>query len=196
MTRLEEALRRAVRDLEDLGARYALVGGLAVSVRAEPRLTRDVDLAVAVRDDAEAESLVASLRARGYRVQAQVEQEATARLATVRLRPPGPESGGLVVDLLFASSGIEAEIVAAADVLESLPGLRIPVASRAHLLALKILAMDDRTRPQDRLDAVSLLREAAPQEIAAARASLASIQERGFGRDKNLCADLEKLLDR
>jgi hypothetical protein len=44
--------------LRPRGKRFALVGGLAVSVRAEVRFTRDVDLAVAVSSDAEAESLV------------------------------------------------------------------------------------------------------------------------------------------
>jgi len=37
---------------------WALVGGLAVSVRTEPRFTRDLDLAVAVADDRAAEDLV------------------------------------------------------------------------------------------------------------------------------------------
>ncbi len=39
-----------------LGLRWALIGGLAVAVRAEPRFTRDVDLAVAVADDRELET--------------------------------------------------------------------------------------------------------------------------------------------
>jgi hypothetical protein len=37
-----------------------------LSVRAEVRFTRDVDIAVAVGDDAEAEALVHGLGARGY----------------------------------------------------------------------------------------------------------------------------------
>jgi hypothetical protein len=43
-----EAAARAAADLAELGARFALVGGLAVSVWGEPRYTRDVDLAVGV----------------------------------------------------------------------------------------------------------------------------------------------------
>jgi hypothetical protein len=45
------------------GVRCALVGGLAVSARTEPRFTRDADLAVAVASDAEAESLIRALYA-------------------------------------------------------------------------------------------------------------------------------------
>lgn len=115
MTPLERTLHAAIEDLKGLGARFALVGGLAVSVRAEPRFTRDVDLVVAVSTDREAEAIVRALLGRGYRVLAQVEQEAVRRLATVRLQPPGPDRIGLVVDLLFASSGIEIEIVARAE---------------------------------------------------------------------------------
>jgi ribosomal protein L14 len=49
-----EGLFRAADDLHDVGARFALVGGLAVSVRVEPRFTRDIDLVVAIEHDAAA----------------------------------------------------------------------------------------------------------------------------------------------
>lgn len=38
MNRLETALTDVLRALRELGRKYALVGGLAVSARAEPRL--------------------------------------------------------------------------------------------------------------------------------------------------------------
>jgi hypothetical protein len=63
-----------------------------------------------VTTDSEAEALVGALRQVGYELKAVVEQEATGRMATVRL----VGAGRCIVDLLFASSGIEAEIVAAA----------------------------------------------------------------------------------
>jgi len=56
-----------------------------VSARAEPRFTRDVDVAVAITDDREAEALVHALTSDGYRLRAAVEQDAVERLATVRL---------------------------------------------------------------------------------------------------------------
>ena len=82
-----------------------------MSVRTEPRFTRDADFAVAVASDTEAEALIRRLRAGGYEVTALVEQEAVGRLATVRLAVPG-DAEGPVIDLLFASSGIEREVVA------------------------------------------------------------------------------------
>ncbi|MBI2494468.1 MAG: nucleotidyl transferase AbiEii/AbiGii toxin family protein, partial [Candidatus Rokubacteria bacterium] len=155
LSRLEAALRRAARDLDDLGRRWALVGALAVSARAEPRFTRDIDLVVAVSSDDDAERLVRDLQARGYLVQAIVEQEATRRLATARLTPPDEDETSVVLDALFASSGIESEIASESETLEVLPDLQIPVATTGHLIALKILARDDRTRPQDRVDLVA-----------------------------------------
>ena len=51
MSPLEAALRQISTDLTDAGVRLALIGGLAVSVRTEPRFTRDADLAVALPSD-------------------------------------------------------------------------------------------------------------------------------------------------
>jgi len=44
----EEALVDVTARLTRLGVPHALVGGLAISIRAEVRFTRDVDLAIAV----------------------------------------------------------------------------------------------------------------------------------------------------
>jgi len=49
------------------------VGGLAVSVRLEPRFTRDADVAVAVASDAEAEAVTGWLVAAGCQVTATAE---------------------------------------------------------------------------------------------------------------------------
>jgi len=138
VTSLEAALRQIDIDLTEAHVSFALVGGLAVSARTEPRFTRDADIAVAVASDAEAEALIRNLRARGYGIGALVEQEVAGRLATVRLtRSPAPFDP--VVDLLFASSGIEPEVVAEADAIELLPKLRICVATTGHLIGLKVL---------------------------------------------------------
>lgn len=87
MNRLEAALKRIGHDLDEIGVPWAVVGGLAVSVLGEPRLTRDVDVAVDAGSDREAERLIRELRLRGYEPVAIVEHEATGRLATARLLP-------------------------------------------------------------------------------------------------------------
>ena len=194
MNRLEVVLRAAALDLADLRLRWALVGGLAVSARTEPRFTRDVDLAIAVPGDPDAEQAVHALQRRGYHVHALVEQEAAGRLATARLLPPGENEAGIVLDILFASSGIEPEITQAADTLEILPGLRVPVAGVGHLLALKLLSRDDRIRPQDRVDLAALLRVATRADLDTARRAVALIHTRGFERDRDLLRDLGQLI--
>ena len=162
-----------------------------MSVRTEPRLTRDADLAVFVTDDRDAEALVLALQGRGWRVVTAIEQDVASRLATVRLAPAGAGVYGTVVDLLFASSGIEPEIVAAADLIEAVPGLTVPVARIGHLIALKVLARDDRTRPQDRVDLAALLNRADAAALGEARESLALVTRRGFQRGRDLLAALD-----
>ena len=194
MNRLELVLRAAARDLAGLRLHWALVGGLAVSARTEPRFTRDVDLVIAVPGDQDAEQAVHALQRRGYRIDALVEQEAAGRLATARLVPPQEDDAGIVLDVLFASSGIEPEITEAAEELDIFPGLRVPVARVGHLLALKLLSRDDRARPQDRVDLVALLRAATPADIEEARGAVALIHARGFQRDRDLSRDLDRLI--
>jgi predicted nucleotidyltransferase len=194
MNVIYETLRQAATDLNRRNLKWALVGGFAVSARAEPRFTRDVDIAVAVANDESAEMLVRSLLPDGYTVLASIEQDATSRLATVRLARSITEDEEIVVDLLFASSGIEPEIAASAEVLEILPGLSVPVATTAHLIALKILARNDDSRPQDLMDLRALRAAAVPDDIADAREALSLITERGFNRNRDLQAALEEMM--
>lgn len=194
MNRVEAALRRIASDLNALHIRWALVGGFAVSVRTEPRFTRDVDVAVVVNDDQAAEQLVRSLIDKGYRLDAIVEQDAVGRLATARMISPGADRLGVVVDVLFATAGIEPEIVAAAEVLEVLPGIDMPVATAGYLVALKLLARDDDTRPQDAADLRALRAVLDAADRAAALTAAELIVDRGFARGRPLTALTEAFL--
>lgn len=185
----ELALAAICRELVRLGRRFALVGGLAVSVRAEVRFTRDVDIAVCVADDSEAESLTYELRLAGYSAVASVEHEARHRLSTVRLMSPS----GVKVDLLFASSGIETEIVDSATPIDFEGAGSVPVASAEELLAMKVLSMTD-TRLQDRIDAQHLLQFTPNLDISRVRKHLARITGRGYAREQDLEAKLAIVL--
>lgn len=162
-----------------------------MSARTEPRLTRDADLAVLVTGDRDAEALVHELQARDWRVVTAIEQDAAGRLATVRLALAGEDVRATVVDLLFASSGIEPEIAAAADTIDVVPAFAVPVARLGHLIALKVLARDDRTRPQDRVDLAALLTRADVAALGEARDALVLVKRRGFHRGRDLLGALE-----
>ena len=80
------------------------------------------------------------MQVRGYALAYLVEQDYVNRLATERLIKPQAGTSSAFIDLLFANSGIEDEIVHRADLLEVLPDVFMPVASIGHLIALKVLA--------------------------------------------------------
>ena len=190
MQSVDAVLRQAAEDLDAIGARWAVIGGLAVAFRSEPRFTKDVDIAVAVADDAEAEGIVNRLQVRGYALASLVEQDYVNRLATARLVKPQAGTSSAFIDLLFANSGIEDEIVRRADRLEVLPDIFMPVASIGHLIALKALA----GRHQDLTDLGYLISAATDADLAEATASAAKIQERGFNRGQDLPADLAAII--
>jgi predicted nucleotidyltransferase len=190
---LKEALILAQRDLAEIRVGYAIVGGLAVSARVEPRMTRDIDFAIACSDDAQAESVVFELTQRGYVVKSVLEQSATDRLATMRLHPPHFSASGIILDLLFASSGIEAEVVDNAETMLVFSGLQAPIATTGHLIALKLLSQGP-TRPQDAADLVRLLAVASERDIQLARSAVTTIASRGFNRGRDLHIDLDRVL--
>jgi predicted nucleotidyltransferase len=192
-SRLLEVLRRAGEEFDRRRLPWALVGGLAVSIRAEPRFTRDVDLAVAVADDPAAEALVGDLRAQGYHLETTLEQAALGRLATARLTPPGLSATGIVLDLLFASSGLEPEVCEAAERLEILPGVTVPVARAGHLVAMKLLSRADH-RLQDEIDLRNLAVVLTAEDIELARLAVARIAAVGANRGRELAADLTRYL--
>jgi hypothetical protein len=187
---LEAVLAEIRGHLVRLGRPFALVGGLAVSLRAELRFTRDVDLAIAATDDADVEQLIHALQGVRYFPVATVEHLERGRLSTVRLESPA----GFVVDLLAASSGIEAEVVARATPIDLGDIGEIPVARAEELLAMKVLSMTER-RLQDRIDAVNLVLMSEHLDLDAVRENLAEITRRGFHRDQDLLAKLAAVLE-
>lgn len=193
MTRLESALVRAADMLGALGKRYAVVGGIAVSVLAAPRSTGDVDLAIAVADDGEAEAVARSFAAAGYRIDSLFEQDETKRLAGVRIHD---SETGVGLDLLFAMSGIEAEIAASAQPLEVLPGTALPVATVGSLIVMKLLARDDRRRPMDADDLRSLAELATDDDWAQAQRLAELVTARNAHRGRDLVAGLSQLRGR
>lgn len=178
MSDLNTALRQLGSDLRSSRVPFALVGGLA-------------DVAISVADDDAAEAVVRAMVDRGYRPGAVLEQEITGRLATVRFTHA--DRPKIIVDLLFASCGIEPEIVDQAEDLEVLVGFVVPVARTGHLIAMKLLARDDRRRANDADDLQGLAAVADDEEWQIAADAVRLITERGYSRDRDLPAALAEL---
>lgn len=90
----------------------------------------------------------------------------------------------------------DADIVIAvddADALDVVPGLTIPTATVGHLLALKLLARDDRSRPTDAADLLGLAGVASDQEWESAERAVRLIEQRGDARGRDLVAALGEL---
>ena len=185
---LLESVERAVAVVARSGHECALIGGLAVSARCEPRFTRDADLAVAVVDDTAAEAVSREFMATGYRIGSTLEQTEADRLSGTRLVDPE----GVSVDLLFASSGIEPEVVERSERLRIADGMCLPVASVGDLLALKLLSVDER-RATDRTDLRALADVATPEDWSVAEGAVALIESRGFHRGRDLTSALAGL---
>jgi hypothetical protein len=171
VTRLQKALIRLDTDLRALGLKWALVGGFAVMLRVESRSTRDLDIVLAVKGDRETDDAVRGLRMRGYQDHPTKPMlfRKDGRLFGVRLVSPALDADDdtlAIIDVLTGCSGIEPEVVAAAEVQEVLPKVFIPVARIGHLVALKILA----GRPQDQEDVRVLLRGMGDADLKLARA--------------------------
>ena len=186
-------IQRALRDflaVRPTDVASAVVGGIAVSVRAEPRFTRDLDLAVAVASDEEAANYVYRIRQHGYEIVSALEQTTHQRLSTIRLRREGR---GPIVDLLFAACGIEAEIALAAEPIEIAAGLVAEVAQVGHLIAMKLVSRDPKRRPRDQQDLVDLASIADDREWQRAALAIELIQQRGFSRGRDLHAGLAEI---
>lgn len=188
---LEEYVKLVASHLRGLKVEFAVVGGIAVSLRTIERFTKDVDFAISVSSDSEAESIVNALRDAGLRIAMFLDKD-DGGLMTVRLKTGVDYE--IYVDLLFATSGIENEVVANSIETEVFPGFIDRVATIPSLLAMKVLSADWKIRPQDILDIQSLLSEASPKHIAQSRQLLDLITERGYNRDKDLQAELDKYI--
>jgi hypothetical protein len=136
--------------LDALKVRWALIGGLAISVRSVPRFTKDLDFAIAVANDSEAEDVVHRLRGRGYQPVEILEQNYVERLSGVRLERDGSD---VIVDLLILAG-----------------------------------------RNQDLTDLGALVPSASAGDLDTAREAVRLIQARGFNREQDVAADLDKLI--
>lgn len=151
----ERPLRLVAELLNRAGVAYALIGGVALQIRTtEPRTTLDIDIAVPRFDDVPRALLLAA----GFDHSGRHEH-------SDNWRAPAAGPGGPRTAVQFSAEDVGiADAVAHAELTDLAAGLRMPVATPADLIVLKLAAAaEPRRRPSKRqhdlADVVALMEE-------------------------------------
>jgi hypothetical protein len=146
--------RDLLRELEQAGVRFLLVGAHALAVHGLPRATGDLDLFVA-RDRDNAERLIVALERFGAPIAAHGLTAADfERPGTVYQLGNPPRR----IDLLSSIDGVDFATAEASAIWVAVEGQQLPVLSREHLLANKLAS----GRTKDLADAEWLRGNAGP----------------------------------
>lgn len=141
-------LADAARMFDERGIRFALIGGLAVSLRGQPRMTVDVDLVILAAVD-EALELVRQIASTPFEPLFSGVEEVVAKAYILPLRH---RVTGIRVDAAIGMSGFERQAVERAAAV-TIGDVRVPVVVVEDLLVMKALA----GRPQDEQDIRGLI---------------------------------------
>lgn len=145
---LQITLADAASFLQSQGVPYALVGGLAASLRGQPRVTADVDIVISADVDRALE-LVVALEDSNFRPLFDNVSDVVKQSFLLPLRH---RTANIKVDIAVGLSGFERQTVARAEPVE-LAGATIFVATAEDLLIMKVLA----GRPQDEQDLTGIV---------------------------------------
>lgn len=129
--------------LESQQVPHALVGGLAVSLRGQPRATVDVDMVIAI-DVAAALAIAGQLDSSKF---CPLFDDIATVIETAFILPLRHRSTGVKVDLAIGLSGFERHLVERAERCH-VAGTNVPVATAEDLVIMKCLA----GRPRDEQD--------------------------------------------
>jgi predicted nucleotidyltransferase len=140
---LQTTLADAVQWLEAEGISYALIGGIAVSLRGQPRTTADVDLVIAANVPRVLQ-LLGQLSRSPFRPLFDDVEEVVQRALILPLRHA---KTGIKVDVAIGLSGFERQAIERAESI-TVGGGVVCVATAEDLILMKLLA----GRPQDMED--------------------------------------------
>ncbi|HUK52240.1 MAG TPA: nucleotidyl transferase AbiEii/AbiGii toxin family protein [Candidatus Binatia bacterium] len=144
----EALLAKLGRGLDGRGIPYMLIGGQAVLLYGEPRLTRDIDVTIGAGPERLSE-LLEFVREAGWRVLPDRPDEFVARNLVL---PSVDPASGIRIDLIFSLSPYERQAVARARVVE-VNGVPVRYATVEDLIVHKLFA----GRPRDMEDARTIL---------------------------------------
>lgn len=133
---------------------FMLIGGQAVLLHGEPRLTQDIDITLGVSPD-RLRDVIAGAEAAGL---APLPSDPHAFVRETFVLPCEEAGTGLRVDFIFSTSPYEAQAIARAVPVE-IEGKDVPFASAEDLLLHKLFA----GRPRDLEDAEGVVRRKGPE---------------------------------
>ncbi len=145
---LERALIDTVRVIEKKGIQYALIGGLAASIRGKMRATEDVDIVLHC-DVLDALSLAESIDDTPLEPLFPNVSEVIRRSNILPLRH---KQTGVTIDLAIGLSGFERQVIERATSVK-IARRHLQVSTAEDLLLMKLLA----DRPQDQQDIKGIL---------------------------------------
>ena len=175
--KLAEALHAALDALDEAGADYAVLGGIAVNLYGLPRLTMDIDIVTRV-SRVGWPRLLDGLERRGFRYArpggpVRGQRDALDELAQDSMTQLW--HGGFRLDLLQASDPLHIEALARKDKVVFL-SRNVPVLRPEHLLVTKWIA----GRPKDLLDVDTILAsQGKALDLSVVRAWLPAIERSG-----------------
>ncbi len=134
--------------LGEAGVSSAVVGGLAVAVWGEPRLTRDVDVKVSLQRD-QATHLLSLLKP-DYTFLSDNPEQTLKRMGMLFIQ----DASNLRLDLLLADTPFDVQAIQRARLVEIQPGQTITVCTPEDLIVYKMISI----RPRDREDVQGIVR--------------------------------------
>lgn len=143
-----EAAWKLGQFFNDHNLRHVTIGGLAVQIWGEARLTNDADLTVDSSLEAGTEPIVRLITSKfESRVDDPVQFARQSRMILIRT------AAGVDVDISLALPGYEDELFARAKAVEISPGKEVRICSPEDLIIHKAIA----GRPQDEMDISSVV---------------------------------------
>ena len=151
MSRLEDAVAEVARTLDRLGIPYMVIGGFAVTLWGEPRMTQDVDVTIAC-EPSDTTLIAQVTRALPPRVADPAKFAQETRIV------PVSTSNGVSVDLILAGLPFEHSAIQRAIVVE-IAGHAVKVCTPEDLVVHKVIS----ERPRDREDVRGIVRRRGAQ---------------------------------
>lgn len=149
---MTDALHRTLDDLaaflDDRRVPFAVINGIAVGVRGEPRFTADVDVILGIDLDG-ADTLVEALDASAFRP---LFPDVAEVVRAAFILPVRHRETQIKVDMSIGLTGFERQLIRRATKIK-LGSQPIPVATAEDMILLKLLA----SRPRDTDDAARIV---------------------------------------